>query len=206
MPAQQKRPRQGIAAIFALLGGLILAVAGWMWLSPGMSQRVTGQAGIGGPFELVNGDGKPVTERAWQGKYLLVYFGYTFCPDVCPTTLNEVAGAMEQLGPKTDRVQPLFITVDPKRDTPAVVKQYAAAFSPRLVGLTGTMEQVSKAARAYRVFFTLHAPKDAARPDEYTVDHSSIIYLMGPDGRFVAPIRADLAADAMAKDIARHLP
>ena len=205
MSAQPKRPRQGIAAIFALLGVLILAMAGWMWLSPGLSQRVTGQAGIGGPFELVNGDGKTVTDRAWPGKYLLVYFGYTFCPDVCPTTLNEMAGALEQLGPKANLLQPLFITVDPKRDTPDAVKQFAAAFSPRLVGLTGTQDQIAKAARAYRVFFKVHAPKDGEKADEYTVDHSSIIYLMGPDGRFIAPIRADLPADAMAKDIARHL-
>ena len=158
---------------------------------------------IGGPFTLEDGQGRRVTDRDFRGKYMLVYFGYTFCPDVCPTTLNEVAGAMEQLGAKADQVQPIFITVDPKRDTPAVVKQYAAAFSPRLVGLTGDQASITAVAKEYRVYAATRRTGEG--PDDYTVDHSSILYLMGPDGAFVAPIRADEPADQMAKDLAKFV-
>jgi len=123
-----------------VLAVLLIGVGGYLWLS---DDTPGGPTALGGPFTLENGAGKTVTDRDIRGRYVLVYFGYTFCPDVCPTTLNAVADAMERLGPKADRVQPLFITVDPKRDTPAVVQQYAAAFGTRIVGLTGTPEQVA---------------------------------------------------------------
>jgi len=121
------------AIIGLLVALLLLGIGGFLWLN--------GEAGgpvVGGPFTLVSGDGHTVTDRDFRGKYLLVYFGYTYCPDVCPTTLNAVAGALDKLGSTADRLQPLFITVDPRRDTPEVIKQYTAAFSPRLLGLTGT--------------------------------------------------------------------
>ena len=180
------------AAIF------LAGVGGWFVLSRG------GEAvgGIGGPFTLVDGNGHTVTDKTFRGRYLLVYFGYTFCPDVCPTTLNQVAAALDRLGPKADRVQALFITVDPRRDTPAVVRDYAAAFSPRLIGLTGTPEQIEQVARAYRVYYAAQKPVGGGG---YTVDHSSIIYLMGPDGRFLTPIRADQTGEAMAAEIAKYL-
>src|SRR4029077_7237917 len=111
----------------------------FIWLSQGGTASL-----VGGPFTLRDGNGRTVTERDFRGKYMLVYFGYTFCPDVCPTTLNEMSEALDRLGPKADRVQPIFITVDPKRDTPAVVKQYVTAFTPRLIGLTGTPEQIAQ--------------------------------------------------------------
>ena len=134
---------------------------------------------------------------------MLVYFGYTFCPDVCPTTLNSVADALDKMGAKADRMQPLFITVDPKRDTPAVVKQYAAAFSPRLVGLTGSPEQIAAAAKAYRVYYAEH--RTGPGPDDYSMDHSSVLYLMGPDGRFIAPLRADQTGAEMAAALEKLL-
>ena len=134
---------------------------------------------------------------------MLVYFGYTFCPDVCPTTLNQVAEALEKLGPKADRVQPLFITVDPKRDTPPVVQQFVSAFTPRLIGLTGTPEEIAKVAKEYRVYYAVH--ENGGSPGDYTVDHSSILYLMGPSGNFVAPIRADESGAEIATNIARYL-
>ena len=112
---------------------LIIGTGAFLWLSQGGTASF-----VGGPFALEDGNGRQVTDRDFRGKYMLVYFGYTFCPDVCPTTLNEVADALDRLGAKADRLQPIFITVDPKRDTPAVVKQYVAAFTPRLIGLTGS--------------------------------------------------------------------
>ena len=192
---------RGPATLYAVLGLaialLLIGTGAFVWLSGGSPPGVT----VGGPFALVNGDGKPVTDRDFRGKYMLVYFGYTFCPDVCPTTLNDVAAAMDKLGPKADRVQPLFITVDPKRDTPPTVKQFAAAFGPRIMGLTGTAEQIAVAAKAYRVYYAEH--RTGPGPDDYTMDHSSVLYLMSPDGRFIAPIRADMEPDAMAARLAQ---
>jgi protein SCO1 len=173
------------AIIGLLLAILLLATGGYLFLSGSQPAALT----VGGPFSLIDGNGKPVTDRTWRGKYMLVYFGYTFCPDVCPTTLTSVAAALDKLGPKADQIQPLFITVDPKRDTPAVVKQYAAAFSPRVIGLTGTPEQIAAAAKEYRVYYAEH--RTGPGPDDYSMDHSSVLYLMGPDGRFIAPVRAD---------------
>jgi protein SCO1 len=197
MSDRPPRKLPGFAIALAALVVLALVGAGAVWLTQG------GAPTIGGPFKLVNGEGRPVTDRDFRGHYLLVYFGYTFCPDVCPTTLNQMAEALDTLGPKGDQVQPLFITVDPKRDTPQVVGQYVAAFTPRLVGLTGTPEEIAKVAREYRVYYAIH--KNAEQPGDYTVDHSSILYLMSPSGAFIAPIRADQSGAEMAKDIARHL-
>jgi protein SCO1/2 len=173
------------AIIGLLLAVLLLAAGAYLFLSGSQPAALT----VGGPFSLIDGDGKPVTDQTWRGKYMLVYFGYTYCPDVCPTTLTSVAAALDKLGPKADQIQPLFITVDPKRDTPAVVKQYAAAFTPRLIGLTGTPEQIAAAAKEYRVYYAEH--RTGPGPDDYSMDHSSVLYLMGPDGRFIAPVRAD---------------
>jgi protein SCO1/2 len=179
-------PSRTIYAIVGLLVAvMLLAAGGYMFLSGSRPAALT----VGGPFTLIDGDGRPVTDQSWHGKYLLVYFGYTFCPDVCPTTLSNVAGALDKMGAKADLVQPLFITVDPRRDTPAVVKQYAAAFGPRIIGLTGSPEQIAAAAKAYRVYYAEH--RTGPGPDDYSMDHSSVLYLMGPDGRFIAPVRAD---------------
>jgi cytochrome oxidase Cu insertion factor (SCO1/SenC/PrrC family) len=187
---------------FVLLGVLaVLLICGIVWLQ--FAPATVDNAAIGGPFQLVDSAGHPVTDQAFRGKYMLVYFGYTFCPDVCPTTLADVATALDKLGPRAGEVQPLFITVDPQRDTPAVVGQYAANFSPRLVGLTGTADQIAAVAHAYRVYYARHRTGDG--PGDYTMDHSSILYLMGPDGHFIAPIRADEQPEAMAADIARHM-
>lgn len=180
-------------------GGLVLAlvlfgIGLYLWLSGSAT------AAIGGPFALENGNGQTVTDRDFRGKYMLVYFGYTYCPDVCPTTLTEVAGALDKLGPKASLVQPVFITVDPQRDTPAVIKQYASAFSPRIIGLTGTPEQIAKVEREYHVF----AAKEVTGPgpNDYAMGHSSVLYLMGPNGRFIAPIDADQTAPQLAQTLA----
>jgi protein SCO1/2 len=168
---------------------------------PGSAVRSA--ATIGGPFQLIDGQGASVSERSFPGKYTLVYFGYTLCPDVCPTTLADLTDALDKLGAKGNQIQPIFITVDPKRDTAPVMKQYVAAFSPRLVGLTGSPGEIAAVAREYRVYYAEH--RTGPGPDDYTMDHSSILYLMAPDGSFIAPIRADQDGPAMAADIARHL-
>lgn len=188
-------------AVYAVIGMLVavmlLATGGYLFVS---GQQPAGLA-VGGPFSLIDGDGKPVTDQTWHGKYMLVYFGYTYCPDVCPTTLTNVASALDQLGPKANDLQPLFITVDPKRDTPAVVKQYAAAFSPRLIGLTGSPAQIAAAAKEYRVYYAEH--RTGPGPDDYSMDHSSVLYLMGPDGKFIAPLRADEDGKQMAATLTK---
>ena len=182
---------------------MLLAGAGvTLWVTMFQpNAAVLAGAAIGGPFTLVDSAGKTVTDRDFRGKFMLVYFGYTFCPDVCPTTLNQVAVALDKLGAKADRVQPLFVTVDPARDTPEVMRQYTAAFTPRLLGLSGTPEQIAAAAKAYRVYYAEH--RTGPGPLDYTMDHSSILYLMGPDGAFLAPVRADADGAEMADEIGK---
>ena len=158
---------------------------------------------IGGSFALVDTNGRTVTDRDFRGRYVLLYFGYTTCPDICPTTLHDMAEALDRLGPKGARVQPLFVTVDPQRDTPAVLRAYVAAVDPHLVALTGGDDAVAAMLKSYRVERAFR-PMPAHRGG-YLVDHSSVLYLLGPDGSFIAPVRADEPADRMAADIAAHV-
>jgi protein SCO1/2 len=183
------------ATMGMLVALLLIGAGGFLWLSGGGS----GPTAIGGPFSLEDGNGKPVTDRDFRGQYMLVYFGYTFCPDVCPTTLNAVADAMDKLGPAASQVRPLFITIDPARDTPAVVKQFAAAFGSRITGLTGTPEEIAKVAKEYHVYYAEH--RTGPGPNDYSMDHSSILYLMDPKGGFVAPVGADQTGDEMAANL-----
>jgi protein SCO1/2 len=191
-----RRPALIYGAIGFVLALLILGTGAFVWLTQGGTASL-----VGGPFTLENGNGQQVTDRDFRGKYMLVYFGYTFCPDVCPTTLNEVADAMDRLGSKADRLQPIFISVDPKRDSPEVMKQYVTAFSPRLIGLTGTPDQIAAVAKEYRVYYAEH--RTGPGPNDYSMDHSSVLYLMGPDGKFVAPIRPDEDGAQMAAELSR---
>lgn len=165
------------------------------------SQSVAVQSGvsIGGPFTLTNHKGETVTDASFHGRYMLVFFGYGYCPDVCPTELANMAMAMEYLGPTADTVQPVFITVDPARDTPEYLAQYVAHFHPKLVGLTGTESEIQKIAKAYRVFY---AKVPSEKPREYLVDHSSFVYLMGPDGGYVAMFRHLTNPQEMANAVA----
>jgi protein SCO1/2 len=197
-PNPQKPETRVVYAVLGLLVAVLLIGTGaFLWL--GGNQ--TGGLSLGGPFTLENSAGKTVSDRDYRGKFMLVYFGYTFCPDVCPTTLNAVADAMDKLGTKADQVQPLFITVDPRRDTPTVMQQYTAAFSPRITGLTGSPDEIARVAKEYRVYYAEH--RTGPGPDDYSMDHSSVLYLMGPDGRFIAPIRADASGDQMAATLAK---
>jgi protein SCO1 len=156
-------------------------------------------ASVGGPFALVDGSQTPVTHRTYRGKWEMIYFGYTFCPDACPTALNTIAETMQQLGPLADRVQPIFITIDPRRDTPDVIGAYVKNFDPRIVGLTGSPEAIGAVAKEFRIYYAAHKTGDG--PDDYLMDHSSIIIVMDPNGRFAGIIAADLPADRMTSKL-----
>jgi protein SCO1/2 len=151
---------------------------------------------IGGPWTLVAPDGATVTDQSYGGKWLLVFFGYTSCPNTCPMALYEVAVALEKLGPDAAEVQPLFITVDPQRDTPDVIGEYTRSFDSRIIGLTGNAEQIAAAAKEYGVYYVTHTY--GAGAEDRVVDHSSYLYVMDPQGKFVRAFDADTPGDRIA--------
>ena len=172
-------------------------------LMPAAGVKVVGQALIGGPFTLTDQTGKRVTDQDFRGRYTLVLFGFTFCPDVCPSALQVVSAALDRLGPKAERFVPILITVDPERDTPMQLASYVQSFHPRLVGLTGTPAEIDAAVKAYRVYVRKVAdPKSSAG---YNIDHTSLIYLMGPDGAYVTHFAHTTNADVMAERLAKLL-
>jgi protein SCO1/2 len=175
----------------AVLGAGLLGVAAWTRLRPGSDGSVVP---IGGPFSLLDGNGRTVTDRDFRGRLMLVYFGYTHCPDACPTALQDMATALDDLGSRRQEVAALFITVDPERDTPSVMKDYVASFGAGITGLSGSTEAVMAAARAYRVYFAKQ-PK----ADGYDMDHSSIIYVMDRQGRFLSNFMHETPEQIAAK-------
>ncbi len=188
-----------VVLITALLGGLGVMVWSKHSANSCQSGQVAGGPGaIGGPFTLIDGDGKTVTDTQIITKPTLVYFGYTFCPDVCPVDNARNAEAVDILAKRGIDAQAVFISVDPKRDTPQVMKQYAANMSPRMVGLTGTEEEVRKAAKAYKVYYKLGDQTQ----DYYLVDHSTFTYLMLPGKGFAGFFRRDVTAQQMADQTA----
>ena len=197
-------PRFALLAIG--LAGLLLVAAGAL-LALALRDNPKGVAGtvlasaIGGPFQLVDQNGKPFSETDLVGKWHLVFFGYTHCPDACPTALNEMSLALERLGKKREEVGIVYITVDPERDTPEVMKSYVASFDAPIVALTGSAEQVDKVARAYRVYYAKHSRPDGG----YDMDHSAVIYVMDPQGRFTATFTPDSTAAAMAERLQKLL-
>lgn len=166
---------------------------------PQPTESITAPA-IGGSFHLVDEDGKRVSDADFRGKLMLVYFGYTYCPDVCPTTLQTMGQALDELGDGADKVAPLFITVDPDRDTPDHLKGYTEQFNPRILGLTGSTQEIADAARAYRVYY-----RKAGSGFDYLMDHSSIVYLMDREGHYLTHFTADASADDIANAIAKYL-
>ncbi|WP_374599803.1 SCO family protein [Brevundimonas sp.] len=162
----------------------------------------TGQPQVGGPFQLVDQDGKPVDQSILNGKWSLVFFGFTYCPDYCPTTLAALEATQRQLGDKARDVQIVFITVDPARDTPQAMKDYLSSdgFPEGVIGLTGTPEQVRTAADAYRAYYS-----QVGEGEGYTMNHSLTVYLMGPDGKFRAPLAHDLGPQQAASVIERNM-
>lgn len=161
-------------------------------------QKRTAVPKIGGAFALTDQAGARVTEQDLKGKVLVVYFGFTHCPDICPTALSTIGSALKELPPDVRKdVTPVFVTLDPERDTPKVMADYVEGFIPGGVGLTGTKEEIAEIAREYRIGFQKVADPSSALP--YTIDHTSIVYIMGRDGKYVAHFTKDMTADALAK-------
>jgi protein SCO1 len=187
-----------IAAFAAAALTLGVAVA---WIGANLQHGTAAAAlpGIGGHFQLTTSAGLTSTDRSFPGKWLLVYFGYTFCPDACPTALNAVATALDELGPLAAEVQPIFITVDPERDTPQVVADYAKAFDARIVGLSGAPEQIAAATKEFRVYYKVRPLGN----DEYAIDHSSFIYVINPQGQVVELLTGNLPGHSMAEALRR---
>jgi len=177
--------RRGLWALCGLAALALGAVMVWQARAPQDPQgpRVSGEAAITNAYALTDHTGRTVTADDFDGRWQLVFFGFTHCPDICPTTLAYMAQVMDELGPDAAQVTPIFITVDPARDTPEVMAAYVEAFHPRMVGLTGTEAQVAEAARNFRVWY--ERAEDASAPDGYTMAHAGHIYVMAPDGRFV---------------------
>ena len=195
-PAPGRSPR-ALLAVAAVGAAALLAVAAWLMLAPAQGP---GPSLIGGLFALQDGDGRTVTSDSLRGKPFLVYFGYTHCPDVCPTELARVAEVLGRMG---DRAIPaLFVTVDPERDTPKVMQDYASSFGPAIVGLSGSPQAIGAVEKAYRVF----ARKGPVQSDgSYAMDHSSIVYVMNKSGGFAGPLNLDRPPEAVAKELGVEL-
>ncbi len=198
-------PRFPVVLLPFLLLATVLA-AGALWrLGDLRAQRGTQTISIdkvelGGPFTLTDQDGQKRSDSEFRGKYMLVFFGYTFCPDVCPTTLAVMAAALDKMGAGADRIVPIFISIDPERDKPEVLKAYLSAFGPRFVGLTGTEDEIAAIAKAYRVYVQAHKDDGA----NYTVDHSGVVYLMDKSGVFLANYSLDASPDKLAADLTKQ--
>ena len=175
---------------------LVLAALG-LWIA--MTPSRTGTALIGGPFALQTGDGKTITDADLKGKPFLVYFGYTHCPDVCPTTLAQISDVLKRLPEKPIRV--LFVTVDPERDTSALMADYVGSFDPRIIGLSGSPQDVAAMEKAYRVY----ARKAPTKDGDYSMDHSLIVYLMDAKGGFVEAFNLDRPPEESAKELSSYL-
>jgi len=188
-------------AIVAIVFAGVLVIAAGVLLALALRETPRGAAGtalasaIGGPFQLIDQNGKPFSDADLKGKWHLIFFGYTHCPDACPTALNEMSLALDRLGMKRDEVGVVFITVDPERDTPDALKSYVQSFDAPIVALTGSPEAVAQAAKAYRVFYAKHPRADG----DYDMDHSAVIYVMNPEGRFTATFTPDSSADAIVQ-------
>jgi protein SCO1 len=176
----------GLVVMLSLMGGL---------------RGVAAPAAIGGQFQLTDQTGQTVTEKNLVGRPTLVFFGFTHCPDVCPTELFEISEVLRAMGSDADRVNAYFISVDPERDTTATMKDYLSSFDPRLKGLTGDPDAVAKAISGYRVY----ARKVPLKDGDYTMDHTALIYLMDRDGKFVAPFNLKRTPEEAAADLKRYL-
>ena len=190
-----------ILASAAALAGLVLCFSLVLLASGRLSAPSAPQtAAIGGPFRLTDQNGGTVTEQNLKGAPFLVFFGFTHCPEVCPTTLFELSEILRKLGPDGKRVRVVFITIDPERDTPAALKDYLSSFDPRMLALTGDPAEIAAVAKAYRVYY-----KKVPLEQDYTIDHTAIVYLMDKEGRFVSPFSLKRTTEAAAADLRRYL-
>jgi protein SCO1/2 len=203
--ARASRTTLILALLVGLAAGIVSAVL--LFVIPshtgGPAQTSTGRALIGGPFSLVDPTGKRVTDKDFAGRPMLVYFGFTNCPDVCPAGLQVIAAALDRLGDKAKGQTPIFITVDPERDTPEALGKYVASFHKGIIALSGSPEDIAAVTKAYRVYAT-KVPDDS-RPGEYSVDHSSFMYLMSSSGEFVKHFPHNVDAGELASEIAKLL-
>lgn len=197
MTPAQRRMIVPVASL--VLGVLLLAVTAWVTLrSPG--QQGSGTPLIGGPFALISQEGNVITDRDMRGKPFLVFFGFTHCPDVCPTTLKEISDVFEALGPDA-KISALFVTVDPERDTPALMKDYVSNFDKRIIGVTGARASIDATMKSFRVY----ARKVPGQSGEYTMDHSTIVYVMDKQGRFVSALNLNRPAKEAAVELKSYL-
>ena len=187
-----------IATAFA--ASLVLGLLIVFWAMGGVS-KVAQPAAIGGPFQLTDQNGKAVTDKSLKGKPTLIFFGYTHCPDVCPTSLFELSEVLRAMGKDADKVNAVFISVDPERDTPGTMKDYLSSFDPHLEGLSGDPAETAKVITSYRVY----AKKIPTKDGDYTMDHTALIYLMDRDGRFVSPFNLKRTPEEAAADLKRYL-
>lgn len=199
---------RGRFIVVIVAGFLIGAVAGASLLAlteKGAQQPVatSGKALIGGPFTLTDQNGKTVTDRDFRGRFMLVFFGFTHCPDICPAELQVMSQSLDALGPKAEEVTPIFITLDPERDTPELVGAYVKNFGQRFLGLTGSPEAIAAAAKAYRVAYSKF--QDDPASGDYSIDHSALVYLMGKDGEYVTHFAYGTPADKMTEELKRYL-
>lgn len=186
----------------AFFAGLVLCLGVILFVGGrGTGTSVLQAAPIGGPFQLIDQDGRPFSDQDLKGKPFLVFFGFTHCPDVCPTTLFEISEIMRKLGSEADRTAALFISVDPERDTPEAMKDYLASFDPHVRGLTGDATALAAVARGYRVYYK----KVPLEGDDYTMDHTAIVYLMDKDGQFVSPFNMKRTVEVAVGDLRKHL-
>lgn len=178
-----------------LVSALALTAAAGIGASYVFNNRQMEQAlGVGGPFKLIGTDGQEVTEAALKGKYSVFFFGFTFCPDACPTALNTFSLMMEKLGPEADKVQPVFVSVDPARDTPQAMKDYLTSFDPRIMGLTGSPEAIAETAKIFRVYY-----KKNGEDEYYLMDHSTAIIVMNPDFEYAGVLNGAMPVDEMTE-------
>jgi protein SCO1 len=194
------RTARPLVVIGAFAGSLVVGLVLMLWVMGGL-RHATAPAAIGGPFQLTDQTGQTVTEKAMLGRPSLVFFGFTHCPDVCPTTLFEMSEVLKAMGKDGDRINAYYISVDPERDTQAAMKEYLSSFDPRLRGLTGSSEAIAKVLSEYRVY----AKKVPLKDGDYTMDHTALIYLMDRDGKFVAPFNINRKPEDAATDLKRYL-
>jgi len=190
-----------LLALGAFVAGLVLFSAVIFIVTGRSPAPIAMTSAVGGPFQLVDQNSKPITDADLKGHPFLVFFGFTHCPDICPTTLFDVSEIFRALGPDAKDVRALFVTVDPERDTPAVLKDYLSSFDPRIIGVTGDDAAIASAEKAYRVY----AKKVPLDGGTYTMDHTAIVYLMNKDGRFVAPFNMKRRPEEAAADLKRYL-
>lgn len=195
-----RRTARPLVIATAFAASLVVGLLVMVWAMGGV-RNIAQPAAIGGPFQLTDQNGKTVTEQSLKGKPTLIFFGYTHCPDVCPTSLFELSEVLRALGGDADKINAYFISVDPERDTPAVMKDYLSSFDPHLEGLSGNPAETAKVLTAYRVY----AKKVPTKDGDYTMDHTALIYLMDRDGRFVSPFNLKRSPQEAAADLKRYL-